>query len=70
MRIELGNIVINDIGNSSGVFYGDNIQCKWKAVIKSNSGFGTIEGDANKYFNNQSLAAKTELLDEVWEDME
>lgn len=55
VRIEFGDLVINQISDSSGVFTGDNLQVKWQSCIKIDEGFGLLEGDGNKPVNNQSI---------------
>lgn len=54
VRIEFGDLIIDQISDSSGVFTGDNLQVKWQSSIKVDEGFGTLEGDSNSSINNQS----------------
>lgn len=58
LRIEFGDLVIENISDSSGVFTGDNLQVKWCSCMKINEGFGTLEGDSNRTINNQSAVIK------------
>lgn len=60
-KIQFGDLVIEQISDSSGVFTGNNIQVKWKSYQKSDSGFGTIAGDGNKSTNLQSAVIRPKL---------
>lgn len=61
IRIILGDFKVNSIKSSSGIFTGENIPIQWKAFIKTNSGYGDISGDKNKYSENKSVVVKTNL---------
>jgi hypothetical protein len=58
VRIEFGDLIIEQISDSSGVFSGDNLQVKWRSWIKVDEGFGTLEGDSNNSINNQSAVIR------------
>ncbi len=63
VRIEFGDLVIEQISDSSGVFSGDNLQVKWRSWAKVDEGFGTLEGDSNNSMNNQSAVIRTCMED-------
>lgn len=58
VRIEFGDLIIEQISDSSGVFTGDNLQVKWRSCMKVDEGFGTLEGDFNSSMNNQSAVIR------------
>ncbi len=58
LRIEFGDLIIEQLSESSGVFTGDNIQVKWRSCEKSDSGFGTISGDCNNSSNIQGAVIR------------
>ncbi|MTH54641.1 hypothetical protein GKZ89_14650 [Bacillus mangrovi] len=51
-NISFKSIYVNVIQNSSGVFYGENLQLKWKNRTKLQEGFGKISGNGNLISNN------------------
>ncbi|MCL6515803.1 hypothetical protein [Alicyclobacillus sp.] len=48
-RIEfhIGGWKVGTIGQSSGVFSGENLQYGWRSASKSNSALGKVTGDGN-----------------------
>jgi len=64
VRIEFGDLIIDTISDSSGVFTGDNLQVKWRSSLKSDEGFGSLEGDFNSSVNNQSAVIRPCLEEE------
>ncbi|MEA4848604.1 MAG: hypothetical protein VB106_15350 [Clostridiaceae bacterium] len=58
VRIEFGDLTIEQISNSSGVFTGDNLQVKWRSCRKVDEGFGILEGDSNRSMYNQSAVIR------------
>jgi hypothetical protein len=48
VRIVFGELRVNHISNSSGIFTGENRQTQWRHTAKSNDGFGEIHGDKNR----------------------
>jgi hypothetical protein len=60
-KIEFGDLIIEQISDSSGVFAGNNIQVKWKSYGKTDSGFGSIAGDGNSSVNQQSAVIRPRL---------
>ncbi|HYF83356.1 MAG TPA: hypothetical protein VEB00_10055 [Clostridia bacterium] len=63
VRIEFGDLIIEQLSDSSGVFSGDNFQAKWRSWMKVDEGFGTLEGDFNNSLNNQSAVIRTCMED-------
>lgn len=64
VKIEFGDLIIEAISNSSGVFSGDNLQVKWRSIAKTDSGFGTLEGNSNNSIHNQSSVIRACMEDE------
>lgn len=64
VRIEFKDLIIDEVEGSSGIFSGRNIQVGWKAVIKTNSGFGNLEGDRNCSNSNKSIVVEDSKLRE------
>lgn len=58
VRIEFGDLIIEQVSDSSGIFTGDNMQVKWRSYSKVDDGFGTLEGDLNNSINNQSAVIR------------
>lgn len=58
VRIEFGDLIIENISDSSGVFTGDNMQVKWRSFEKSDDGFGSIDGDNNISMHTQSAVIR------------
>ena len=61
VSIEFGDLIINQISDSSGVFTGNNLQVKWRSSQKVDEGFGTLDGDSNSSTNNQSAVIRPSL---------
>lgn len=59
VKIEFGDLVIEQVSQSSGVFTGENIQAKWRSYARIDEGFGNLEGDSNSSLNNQSAVIRT-----------
>jgi hypothetical protein len=64
VRIDFGDLIIEKISDSSGVFTGDNLQVKWHSCIKSDEGFGVLEGDSNTSSNNLSMLIRPCIKEE------
>ncbi len=58
VRIEFGDLIIDELSESSGVFTGNNLQVKWRASTRIDDGFGTLQGDNNSSINNQSAVIR------------
>ena len=58
VRIEFGDLIIEQISDSSGVFTGDNLQVKWRSCMNVDEGFGTLDGDSNSSTNNHSAVIR------------
>ncbi|KUO77623.1 MAG: hypothetical protein APF77_19920 [Clostridia bacterium BRH_c25] len=63
VKIEFGDLIIERISDSSGVFSGDNLQVKWRSWVKTDEGFGTLEGDSNNSTYNKSAVIRTCMED-------
>ena len=63
VKIEFGDLIIEQVSDSSGVFSGDNFQVKWRSWMKVDEGFGILEGDSNNSLNNQSAVIRTCMED-------
>ncbi|AYE51632.1 hypothetical protein ABEW33_16100 [Priestia megaterium] len=63
-NIHYQSIKVNKIQNSSGLFYGVNIQYKWNHKSRISDGFGKIIGDSNKISNNTTVAKISKKNDE------
>lgn len=63
VRIEFSDLIVDQVSDSSGVFSGDNLQVKWRSLMKIDEGFGVIEGDSNKSICNQSAVIRTHMED-------
>ena len=55
VNIEYHSIKVNRIQNSSGLFYGVNMQYKWNHKGRISDGFGRVIGDSNKISNNTTI---------------
>ncbi|MBT2640583.1 hypothetical protein [Bacillus sp. ISL-39] len=54
VKITFGNINVNSINSSSGVFFGTNVNLNFLSTTKSNNGF-SVTGDGNELFRNLSF---------------
>ncbi len=63
-NIHYHSIKVNKIQNSSGLFYGVNIQYKWSHKSQISDGFGKIVGHSNKILNNTTVAKAPKKNDE------
>ncbi|WP_338780749.1 hypothetical protein [Metabacillus sp. FJAT-52054] len=54
-KIDFQSVTVKLIQNSSGLFYGQNLQYKWKNKSRVYEGFGRVSGNSNKIFNNVTL---------------
>lgn len=48
IKMNIGQIKLGSIAQTSGVFVGSNLQAKWSSTKKENDGFGDTTGDHNK----------------------
>lgn len=55
VNIRYQSIKVNRIQNSSGLFYGMNIQYKWHHKGRISDGFGRVIGHSNKILNNTTV---------------
>jgi hypothetical protein len=54
IKITFGNINVNSINSSSGVFFGTNVNMNFLSTTKSNNGF-SVTGDNNSLVRNFSF---------------
>jgi hypothetical protein len=64
VRIEFGDLIIEQITDSSGVFTGDNLQVRWLSYRKVDDGFGILEGDSNNSTCIQSAVIRPRIKEE------
>ncbi|TDL83371.1 hypothetical protein E2R53_00610 [Peribacillus frigoritolerans] len=55
-KIYFQSVHVNQIQNSSGLFYGENFQYKWTNKSRMHEGFGRIRGNSNKIHHNITVA--------------
>ncbi|MFC3885557.1 hypothetical protein ACFOU2_19615 [Bacillus songklensis] len=55
VNIQYHSIKVNKVQNSSGLFYGVNIQYKWSNKGRISDGFGRVMGHSNKILNNTTI---------------
>ena len=53
-KIEYDAIRVNRVQNSSGLFYGVNIQYGWNHKSRVSDGFGKVSGHYNRILKNTS----------------
>jgi len=68
IHIELGNINVNRIDSSSGIFVGTNAQWGWSSHAKNVSGFGAVTGMLNRLSANVSVVYDNDLIDTPIDD--
>jgi len=54
-KIHYETIKVNVLQNSSGLFYGVNIQYRWKNKARISDGFGKVTGHSNSISNNTTM---------------
>lgn len=64
VRIEFGDLIIEQVSNSSGIFTGENLQVGWRSYRRVDDGFGILEGDCNNSSNNQSAVIRPSMEEE------
>ncbi len=60
--INFGVMVINNITNASGVFFGENVQQGWNSPSKSNQG-QRLYGTGNVSINNININSDPDVAD-------
>lgn len=58
-NIRFKTIKVNQIQNSSGIFYGQNTPVYWQHTGKISEGFGKVAGKGNKISRNYTLVARS-----------
>lgn len=59
----LMNLVTGDIGNSAGVFTGENVQYGWRSSSKANIAMGKICGDYNRIVGGRQEIVDPDYVD-------
>lgn len=49
VQIKLGQLIVQSVSKSSGVFSGDNYLFYWRSSKKVNQGFGDVSGDHGSF---------------------
>ncbi|WP_226530403.1 hypothetical protein [Metabacillus niabensis] len=55
VKVQYKSISVQHITNSSGVFFGDNVQYRWRVQKKTSKGFGDVKGSGNKIIRNTTV---------------
>lgn len=55
VKVQYKSINVQHILNSSGIFFGDNIQYSWQVQKKTSAGFGQVKGNGNKINKNSTV---------------
>ncbi|WAH37228.1 hypothetical protein [Alicyclobacillus dauci] len=63
VSVGFGNIIVNNINHTSGVFVGENLQFGWSAHMKVNQGFGYLMGYLNTAQINGVFIYDNDLID-------
>ncbi|EAR68043.1 MULTISPECIES: hypothetical protein [Bacillus] len=58
-NIRFKTIKVNQIQNSSGIFYGQNTPVYWQHTGKISEGFGKVAGKGNKISRNYTRVARS-----------
>lgn len=61
--IVFNSINVNTIGTLSGIFVGTNSQWFWKSHDKSNTGFGSMQGESNLIQNPLNIVIDPDVID-------
>jgi hypothetical protein len=61
--IQLGDINVLVIDNTSGIFIGENFQSYWTTHTKTNSGFGEVSGRGNIVNNSTNIVIDPDEID-------
>lgn len=62
-RIFIGELNVDNINHTSGLFYGQNIQCNWSHSEKVNEGFGEVSGERNIIQGDLLVVGDQDILD-------
>ncbi|WP_248924615.1 hypothetical protein [Paenibacillus hamazuiensis] len=65
VKIIFGDLRIQSISQSSGVFSGENETAGWKHFSKTNEGFGKVAGNDNMLESNYHLVLDNDLFEFV-----
>lgn len=59
-KIKYESLNVNLIQNSSGIFYGVNVQYRWNHKARMSEGFGKVHGNGNQISHNTSVLKSTQ----------
>jgi hypothetical protein len=62
-RIFIGELHVNNVNDTSGLFYGQNVQYNWKNSEKINEGFGELSGKDNIVHGDLLIVGDQDLVD-------
>ena len=62
-RISIERLNVQTVANSSGIYYGRNLQLGIKSISKVNQGCGTLGGVGNILPTNINTVSDDDLLD-------
>ncbi|MGD6857877.1 hypothetical protein [Bacillus infantis] len=57
--VQFKTLTVNQIKNSSGIFYGQNTPVYWQHTGKISEGFGKVAGKGNKISRNYTRVAQS-----------
>ncbi|WAH42520.1 hypothetical protein NZD89_03245 [Alicyclobacillus fastidiosus] len=63
LSMVFGNIIVNNINHTSGIFVGENMQFGWSGHMKANHGFGFHMGYLNTAQINAVFIYDNDLID-------
>ncbi|MFB5192624.1 hypothetical protein [Alicyclobacillus fastidiosus] len=63
LSMVFGNIIVNNINHTSGIFVGENMQFGWSGHMKANHGFGYNMGYLNHTQINAVFIYDNDLID-------
>jgi hypothetical protein len=66
--VNFGVIVVNSIGDNSGIFSGENVQQGWDAVAKLNAAL-TVTGYNDLAVNQVNIVSDPEVIDIITNDL-
>ncbi|MFD2214596.1 hypothetical protein [Metabacillus endolithicus] len=64
VNIKIGELKIQEVGSTSGVFSGKNLQKNFSHYSKETAGFGTVDGNFNKVGKNIGMSKHDQIIDQ------
>jgi len=59
----VGGWKVGSIGQSAGIFVGQNLQYGWRSSLKTNQSSSRVAGDGNCLYNEQNTIQDQDMLD-------